>query len=57
MKNAFRYGNSDEYVNKLAGEVQCKSERACETNLNPFGTPHKRDVSGISATFELAEDG
>ncbi|MFW6011644.1 MAG: pyruvate formate lyase family protein [Desulfosalsimonas sp.] len=54
--NAPKYGNDDEYADKIASEVQHRTEAAMETVKDRFGFSHRGDGSAVSATYGLAVD-
>lgn len=51
MINAPKYGNDDDYVDKIAVEVHNITAAAMEESKNRFGVPVRGDGSGISATY------
>jgi formate C-acetyltransferase len=51
MLNAPKYGNDDDYADRIAAEVQVRSARAMMTSKNRFGQPCRGDGSGISGTY------
>ena len=51
MLNAPKYGNDNDYVDRIAVEVQHRSAAAMEEAKNRFGVSCRGDGSGISATY------
>ncbi|WP_028314580.1 pyruvate formate lyase family protein [Desulfatibacillum aliphaticivorans] len=51
MINAPKFGNDDDYADRLAVEVQHRSAAAMEKAKNRFGVSCRGDGSGISATY------
>jgi formate C-acetyltransferase len=51
MLNAPKYGNDDDYVDRIAAEVQQRTAEVMLTFKNRFGYPCRGDGSGISATY------
>ncbi|MFH1626106.1 MAG: pyruvate formate lyase family protein [Pseudomonadota bacterium] len=56
MIQAPKYGNDDEFPDRIAAEVQLKTSAVLAEFTDRFGTPLRGDGSGVSATYGLAHD-
>ena len=54
MINAPKYGNDDDFVDKIAAEVHHKTSAVMAESTDRFGVPCRGDGSGVSATYGLA---
>ncbi len=54
--NAPKFGNDDDYADKIAAAVQARGEAAMESIKDPYGFSHRGDGSAVSATYGLAAD-
>jgi formate C-acetyltransferase len=51
-----KFGNDDDYADKITAAVQARGEAAMETVKDPYGFSHRGDGSAVSATYGLAID-
>lgn len=54
--NAPKFGNDDDYADRIAREVMARGEAAVEEVKDGFGLSHRGDGSAVSATYGLAID-
>ena len=54
--NAPKFGNDDDYADRIAREVQSRGEAAMETVKDRYGFANRGDGSAVSATYGLAMD-
>ena len=54
--NAPKFGNDDDYADRIAAEVMAGGEAAVEEVKDGFGLSHRGDGSAVSATYGLAVD-
>jgi len=54
--NAPKFGNDDDYVDRIANVVMARGEAAVEEVKDGFGLSHRGDGSAVSATYGLAID-
>lgn len=54
--SAPKYGNDDDYADRIAAEVMVRGEAAVEEVKDGFGLSHRSDGSAVSATYGLSGD-
>jgi len=56
MLAAPKFGNDDDYVDRIANEVQCRTEAVVEQFSDIYGSRFHLDGSAVSATYGLSLD-